>query len=64
VLGCGLDSADTGEGPVAGPCEHDNEPSRAIKVEILLAERLSTSKKDSALWKNVNPRMPFSWRTY
>jgi hypothetical protein len=26
-LGCGLDSSGSGEGPVAGSCEHSNEPS-------------------------------------
>jgi hypothetical protein len=27
----GLDVCGLGEGPVAGSCEHDNEPSRSIK---------------------------------
>jgi hypothetical protein len=26
VGGCGLDAAGSGEGPVAGPCGHGNEP--------------------------------------
>jgi hypothetical protein len=28
---CGLDSYGTEQGPVAGSCEHDNEPSGSIK---------------------------------
>jgi hypothetical protein len=28
---CGLDSSGSGYGPVAGPCEHGNEPSGYIK---------------------------------
>jgi hypothetical protein len=31
VGGCGLDSSGSGWGPVAGPHEHDNEPSGSIK---------------------------------
>jgi hypothetical protein len=33
---CGLDSSGTGCGPVAGSCEHDNEPSGSIKAEEFL----------------------------
>jgi hypothetical protein len=29
---CGLDSSGSGQGPVAGSCEHGNEPSGSIKV--------------------------------
>jgi hypothetical protein len=29
--GRGLDSSGSGQGPVAGYCEHDNEPSGSIK---------------------------------
>jgi hypothetical protein len=32
VGGCGLDSSGSGYGPVAGCCEHGNEPSGSIKV--------------------------------
>jgi len=28
---CGLDSSGSGYGPVAGSCEHDNQPSGSIK---------------------------------
>jgi hypothetical protein len=31
VSRCGLDSSGSGEGPVAGSCEHGNEPSGSIK---------------------------------
>lgn len=29
--GCGLDESGSGYGPVAGSCEHGNEPSDSIK---------------------------------
>jgi hypothetical protein len=28
---CGLDASGSGEGPVAGSCEHDNEPSDSVR---------------------------------
>jgi hypothetical protein len=28
---CGVDSSGTGQGPIAGCCEHGNEPSDSIK---------------------------------
>jgi len=31
VTVCGLDSSGSGQGPVAGSCEHGNEPSDSIK---------------------------------
>jgi hypothetical protein len=31
VRGCGLDSSDSGQGPVADLCEHGNEPSGSMK---------------------------------
>jgi hypothetical protein len=31
VGGCGLDSSSSGQGPVAGPCEHGNEPLCSVK---------------------------------
>jgi hypothetical protein len=31
VGGCGLDSSDPGQGPVAVSREHRNEPSRSVK---------------------------------
>jgi hypothetical protein len=31
VWGCGLDSFGSGQGQVAGSCEHGNEPSGSIK---------------------------------
>jgi hypothetical protein len=47
---CGLDSSGSGQGPVAGSCEHSNEPLGSIKFcEIL--EHLSEwwpLKKDLA----------------
>jgi hypothetical protein len=30
---CGLDSYGSGQGPVAGSCEHGNEPLESIKGE-------------------------------
>jgi hypothetical protein len=33
---CGLDSSGSGEGPVAGSCEYDNEPLGSIKDRKLL----------------------------
>jgi hypothetical protein len=32
----GLDSCGSGQGPVAGSCEHGNEPSSPIKADIFL----------------------------
>jgi hypothetical protein len=29
--GCGLDASGSGQGPVAGCCEHGSEPSGSIK---------------------------------
>jgi hypothetical protein len=29
---CGLDSSGSEQGPVAGSCEHGNEPSGSVKV--------------------------------
>jgi hypothetical protein len=31
VRSCGLDLSGSGEGPMAGPCEHENELSGSIK---------------------------------
>jgi len=31
MRGCGLDASGSEQGPVAGRCEHDNEPSGSIK---------------------------------
>jgi hypothetical protein len=31
---CGLDAFGSGEGPVAGSCEHDNEPSVKVKLSL------------------------------
>jgi len=36
VGGCGLDSYGSGQGPVAGCCEHGNKPSGSIKDEEFL----------------------------
>jgi len=30
---CGLDACSSGQGPVAGSCEHDNEPAGSIKKQ-------------------------------
>jgi hypothetical protein len=30
-IGCGLDSSGSGQGPVAGCCDHGNEPSGSKK---------------------------------
>jgi hypothetical protein len=34
VGGCGLNSQGAGQGPVAGCCEHGNEPSGSINVGV------------------------------
>jgi hypothetical protein len=31
--GCGLDSSGSGEGPVMGPSDHNNEPLGSIKCK-------------------------------
>jgi hypothetical protein len=36
VRRCGLDSSGSGQGPVAGSCEHGNEPLGSIKGEEFL----------------------------
>jgi hypothetical protein len=37
---CGLDSSGSGQRPLAGSCEHDNEPSGSMKDgDSWLAER-------------------------
>jgi hypothetical protein len=36
VWRCGLDSSGLGKGPMAGSCEHDNEPSGSIKCRKCL----------------------------
>jgi hypothetical protein len=38
MVECGLDSFGKGQGPVAGSCEHVNEPSGYVKCEEFLAE--------------------------
>jgi len=37
---CGLDASGLGQRPVAGPCEHGNEPSGSIKGGEFLEEGL------------------------
>jgi hypothetical protein len=46
VGGCGLDSSGTGQGPMAGSCEHVNKPFGSIKggeflnlLNVLLASQ-------------------------
>jgi hypothetical protein len=36
VGGCGLDASSSGWGPMAGSCEHGNEPSSSIKGREIL----------------------------
>jgi hypothetical protein len=36
VKRCGLDSSGLGQGPVAGTCEHDNEPSAQYKARNVM----------------------------
>jgi hypothetical protein len=36
VGSCGLESSGSGQGPVAGSCEHSNEPLGSIKGEEFL----------------------------
>jgi hypothetical protein len=36
VGSCGLDASGSGQGPVAGFCEHGNEPAGSIKVRKFL----------------------------
>jgi hypothetical protein len=47
---CELDSSGSGQGPMAGSCEHDNEPSGSIKGGEFLDHPsvLSDSHEDSA----------------
>jgi hypothetical protein len=49
---CGLKSSGSGWGPVAGSCEHDNEPSGSIKGGDFLYKLSDCQflKKDSAEW--------------
>jgi hypothetical protein len=35
MVRCGLDSSASGYGPVAGSCEHDNEPSGSMVRNFL-----------------------------
>jgi hypothetical protein len=37
--GCGLDSTDSGQGPVAGCCECDDEPSGSCATELVSVKR-------------------------
>jgi hypothetical protein len=37
MLWCGLDLSGSGQGPVEGSCEDDNEPSGSIKCWELLS---------------------------
>jgi hypothetical protein len=39
--GCGLDSTVSGQGPVAGCCECDDEPSGSCVTELILVRMLS-----------------------
>jgi hypothetical protein len=36
MLRCGLDASSSGQGPVAGSCEHGNERSGSVKGGIFL----------------------------
>jgi hypothetical protein len=47
LVRCGLDASHSGQGPVAGSCEHGNEPSGCVKGGgiSLLAEWLSVSQE-------------------
>jgi hypothetical protein len=36
VVWCGLESCDSGQGPVAGSCEHGNGPTGSIEGGYLL----------------------------
>jgi hypothetical protein len=50
VGGCGLDSSGSGQGPMAGSCEHDSEPSGCMKGRKF-PDQISDDqflKKDSA----------------
>jgi hypothetical protein len=52
---CGLDSSGSGQGPVAGSCEHGNQLSGSIKFWEFL-EWLTDCwllKKDSAPWNHL-----------
>jgi hypothetical protein len=43
--GCGLDSTDSGQGPVAGCCECGDEPSGSCATELVSYLDLQTGKK-------------------
>jgi hypothetical protein len=36
MVSCGLDISGSGQGPVAGCCEHGDEPSGSVKGAIFL----------------------------
>jgi len=42
VIRCGLDAFNSGEGPVAGSCEHCNEPSESMKGREFLDWRTTS----------------------
>jgi hypothetical protein len=52
IFGYGLNSSDSGQGPVAGFCEHGNEPFGSVKGEQLLdwLNDCQLLMKDSLPW--------------
>jgi hypothetical protein len=51
---CGLDSSDSGEGPVAGSSEHSNEPSGSVKADNLLTSCVAVSSSRRVLLHGVS----------
>jgi hypothetical protein len=38
---------------VAGPCEHDNEPSGSINGGTFLTSQVTSHKQDSSAWSKI-----------
>jgi len=64
---CGLDTSGSGLGPVAGCCEHGNEPSGSVKGgELLdwlrdcqLLKKDSVPCSSSSSSKHINRHLPY-----
>jgi hypothetical protein len=54
VRRCGLDSSGLGQGPVAGSCEHGNEPSDPIKCWNSLTSCVTVSLSGRTLFHGVS----------
>jgi hypothetical protein len=52
VLGCSLDSSGSGQGPVAGCCEHGEKPSGSTKGREFINQMIDYQllKEDCTVW--------------